>query len=343
MLFRASKALRQARHQNVGQKIVDPRNIIRAGIAASVGLHLSFLALALFFSEVRPFGPVAAENVAVDIVTPDQVPDKAPEPAPTPQPQTSIAFDLSSKPAPDSSPSSSPPANSSSANSSPFKPSQSSASQSSASEATAGQPAAAAQSAAAAPQPAASQSQTQPQQQAALTPSKPASNPVPGAASTPDQQQPAMQPQASMPAQSPPPAYVQPQPDISVKYHVQLGLPQNRPGDPFDPAATENADIEANSIVEFRRHLRSCSRLPGSIAPTDDLAIKLRVKFTRDGRLAGEPLLVQAKASPTGPLLIQAAIGALRSCQPYTMLPADKYNEWKVLDFTFTPRDFDAS
>jgi hypothetical protein len=136
---------------------------------------------------------------------------------------------------------------------------------------------------------------------------------------------------------------VQPQPDISVKYHVQLGLPQNRPGQPFDGPATENADIEASSIAEFRRRLRDCSKLPESIAPTDDLAIKLRVKLTRDGRLAAEPLLVEAKASPKGPLLIQAAIGALHSCQPYTMLPADKYNEWKVLDFTFTPRDFGAS
>jgi pyruvate-formate lyase len=83
--------------------------------------------------------------------------------------------------------------------------------------------------------------------------------------------------------------------------------------------------------------------LPDTIAPTDDIAIKLRVKLTPDGRLAAEPLLIEAKASPKGPLLMQAAIGALQSCQPYAMLPADKYKEWKVLDFTFTPRDFSAS
>ena len=185
------------------------------------------------------------------------------------------------------------------------------------------------------------QTPAQPQQQAALMPQRPVSSSASSPATTPDRQQPAAQPHAS--AQSPAPAYVQPQPDIAVKYHVLLGLPLDRSGDPFDAPATENADIEADSIAEFRRHLRSCSRLPDTIAPTDDIAIKLRVKLTPDGRLAAEPLLIEAKASPKGPLLMQAAIGALQSCQPYAMLPADKYKEWKVLDFTFTPRDFSAS
>jgi len=41
-----------------------------------------------------------------------------------------------------------------------------------------------------------------------------------------------------------------------------------------------------------------------------------------------------------GPFLMQSAISALQSCQPYAMLPADRYNEWKVLDPSFTARDF---
>src|SRR6201989_1263576 len=139
MLARASNASRQARHPIVGRNIVDPRNIIRAGIAASVALHLSFLTLALLFSEVRPFGPVVAENVAVDVVTPDQVPDKTPEPTTAPQPQNP-AFDLSTKPALDNPTSGSSP-EASSPSSSP-QPSQ--ASPSSASQPSAAQPAAAA-------------------------------------------------------------------------------------------------------------------------------------------------------------------------------------------------------
>jgi hypothetical protein len=51
-------------------------------------------------------------------------------------------------------------------------------------------------------------------------------------------------------------------------------------------------------------------------------------------------LLIEASASAKGPLLMRAASDALAACQPYTVLPADKYNEWKVLDLGFTPRDF---
>ena len=123
-----------------------------------------------------------------------------------------------------------------------------------------------------------------------------------------------------------------------------LGLPQNRPGDGFDAPATEKADVAEGSISEFRRHLKTCSTLPKEIAPSDKVAIKLRVLMTPEGRLAAQPVLIEASASMKGPLLMQSAISALEACQPYAMLPADKYPEWKVLDLTFTAQDFiDAS
>ena len=59
-----------------------------------------------------------------------------------------------------------------------------------------------------------------------------------------------------------------------------------------------------------------------------------------EGNLAAEPVLIEASASAKGPALMQGAIGALQACQPYAMLPADRYGEWKVLDLSFTPQDF---
>ena len=38
--------------------------------------------------------------------------------------------------------------------------------------------------------------------------------------------------------------------------------------------------------------------------------------------------------------LLHSAIAGLKQCQPYKMLPADRYGEWKVLDLDFTPKDF---
>jgi hypothetical protein len=170
-------------------------------------------------------------------------------------------------------------------------------------------------------------------------------------ASRPGPQQAAGQP----PAQSAPTAqaYTPPAPDLSIKYHVILGLPPDLPqppsrsgakaGDDFDAPAIESADIGSSPVTEFRRHLRTCSKLPADLKASDDVKVKLRVFMTRDGRLATDPVLIEASATAKGPLLMQGAISALQACQPYAMLPVDRYGEWKVLDLSFTPQDFPGS
>jgi outer membrane biosynthesis protein TonB len=190
--------------------------------------------------------------------------------------------------------------------------------------------------AASAPAPAAKPAPpARPQKQAAL-------NPPPAAT------QPAPPPQAS----SPTPAYTPPEPDITVKYNVLLGLPPDiaptppagdKSGDNFDAPATKAADVTSSVVAEFRRHLRTCSKLPASLKDSDDVKVRLRVLMTPQGKLAAEPVLIEASASAKGPLLMQSAISALQACQPYAMLPVDRYGEWKVLDLSFTPRDFAGS
>lgn len=276
---------------------MDLRRIIPGDITASAIVHVSLLTLVLLFSEVHPFGAVTAEQIPVEIVTPQELAEKqAPpepppaenkqEPAPAPQPD----FSLLDKPAAVTAP---PPA--------------------------------------APPAPAA-----RPQKQAALA--------TPSAAQPPAPSQPAA------------PAYKPPEPDVSIKYQVLLGLPpdlsplppapaqaRNKGDDNFDAPATEAADIASTLIAEFRRHLKTCSKLPASLSGADEVKVKLRVLMTPDGRLAAEPILIEASASMKGPLLMQGAIRALQACQPYAMLPADRYGEWKVLDLSFTPQDFSAS
>jgi hypothetical protein len=280
-----------------------PRQLIPAGITASAIAHLSVLALVFLFTEVHQFGSVTAEPITVDLVSPAEAtpPPKQEEPLPEPA-KPSEAFDLSSK------------------------------------AAAATSPAPAAQQAAA------------PQQQAALSPSSPGTQPAQPQPALPGTQaaQPQAQPQPQPPSTSPSPAYTPPEPDLSIKYHVLLGLPPDLPigppkgksGGDFDAPASNKADIASSLITEFRRHLKTCSKLPGSIAPSDGLRIRLRVLMTPQGKLAAEPILIEASASAKGPLLMQSAIAALRACQPYAMLPVDRYGEWKMLDLSFTPRDF---
>ena len=100
------------------------------------------------------------------------------------------------------------------------------------------------------------------------------------------------------------------------------------------------ANVSATDVSAFRDQLKICSRLPAAVAPTDKIKIVLRVSLKPDGKLAGTPILIEASASTKGPALMESAIKALQACQPYDMLPKDKYKEWKNLDLSFTPQDF---
>ena len=176
----------------------------------------------------------------------------------------------------------------------------------------------------------------QPQKQAALPEPRPAS-------------QPAAPPQGVTQK----PAYQPPEPDLSVKYNVMLGLPPAMPPsapsdggkgkDDFDAPASASADVNSSVVAAFRRHLRTCSKLPAALKGADEVKVKLRVFMGQDRKLAAEPLLIEASASAKGPLLMQSAISALQACQPYAMLPLERYGEWKVLDLSFTAQDFSGS
>jgi hypothetical protein len=206
------------------------------------------------------------------------------------------------------------------------------------------------------PEPPGRQAPQQKSQTAAAPASRPSPPPAPPpAAAAPqaakpqsaDAPQPAPSPQTPSQPQQPPPVPPAPEPDVTVKYGVMLGLPAANPPagkeyDGVEAPAFETAKVEANDIAAFRRHLKTCSTLPAAVAPTDKVRIVLRVLLSRDGRLVAEPALLEASASAKGPVLMQRAMDALQACQPYTMLPADKYKEWKVLDLSFTPQDFTA-
>ena len=150
------------------------------------------------------------------------------------------------------------------------------------------------------------------------------------------------------------PGYAAPQPDLTVKYNVALGLPPELPlsaqassaageksEDGYDATASSmTADVSSTVVAEFRRHLKSCSKLPASVAPSDQVLVKLRVFLTQDGRLAGDPAVGGGSANIKAIEMLQSAIAALKACQPYAMLPKERYGEWKALDLTFTPKDF---
>jgi hypothetical protein len=298
------------------------RQLLRNGVAASALAHASVLALVFWSSEVHPLGRVTAEPIMVDIVAPHEVPAPAPE---VPKPPQSLPPDAAA-PAKPADPAPAPPA------SNPLRPAQ-------------------APSPLPAPQPAAS-AKPQPQAQPA-TAAKPQAQPA--VAATP-QPQPAAAVNPPPPAQPPSPSQarsVTEDIDFTMTYHALLGMLDHTPpgapdgsrekrGDAGDATDSAAIDLQSSIVAEFRRHLRTCSKLPPSIAVSDKVIIKLRTFLTTDGRLAGEPMVVEGTGNLKGLDLRQSAVEALRACQPYSMLPKARYREWKVIDLTFTPEDFSS-
>jgi hypothetical protein len=284
------------------------RQLIQPGITASVLAHVLLLGLVVLFSEVHPFGTVTAEPIAVDLVTPDEVAKKPDEKTSDDKPQLQFPSD-------DAAPS--------------------------AQQAASSPP----QSAPAAAPAKQQQSATRPDRREAATtaqPAQPQAAQPQGAQSTPPPTMP-LAPQQQ-------PAYTPPEPDVTVKYGVMLGLPDalpplasssgDRPGDGVDANASSAADISSSLIGKFREHLRTCAKLPATVARSDKVFVKLRVLMTPEAKLAAEPVLIEGSASMKALELKQSAVQALSACQPYDMLPPDRYGEWKVLDLSFTPQDF---
>jgi hypothetical protein len=105
----------------------------------------------------------------------------------------------------------------------------------------------------------------------------------------------------------------------------------------FDSPSESAVILSAKDIAAFKMQVQKCWNAPAGVANTEKLHVVLRLALARDGVLATRPTLIEGSASPHGPALVESAIRALRQCQPYRFLPQDRYEEWKVLDLTFSP------
>jgi hypothetical protein len=83
--------------------------------------------------------------------------------------------------------------------------------------------------------------------------------------------------------------------------------------------------------LPFRERLLSCSKRPPGIEAGDRVIIRVRMSFNQDGSLSSRPRLLVPQPSAKQRALMASVTDALESCQPFSMLPADKYGLWKTL------------
>ena len=170
-------------------------------------------------------------------------------------------------------------------------------------------------------------------------PAPPAQAQAPAQSVPDNSRQALLKPQAPNPAQGPA-AAPESKPSIfdPAAIPMLLNLP-NMQGGNFDAESTTVAQLSDDERAAFRARLRKCWKLPGAASVNQATRVVLRIYLRHDATLAGDPVLIEASASRDGPAVMQAAMRALKDCQPFGFLPADKYREWKVLDLSFTPRD----
>jgi hypothetical protein len=101
----------------------------------------------------------------------------------------------------------------------------------------------------------------------------------------------------------------------------------------------QDAQLSQSEIDALRERIRDCWSPPAGVDPTSDLYVTLRVLFKPDGSLAQAPDLVAVRPSPLAAVFAESAQRALLMCQPFTMLKPEHYDQWKDIEFTFTPHE----
>jgi hypothetical protein len=197
-------------------------------------------------------------------------------------------------------------------------------------------------------EPAAAPAQPQPEPQSAPQAPPPPSPPATRQASAATQAAPSSSsftPWLQPPPEAPPPAEPH-EPNPADMFGMPLALPGGMVGYEYsrvEGVATEKPDITDDAIAAFRKHLKTCSIRPARVAA--EARFTLRIDLNPDGTLVKSPEnphavgLIQGVTVGAGDLF-NAAMAALRKCQPYKMMPPDRYEEWKTLDLTFTRENF---
>jgi hypothetical protein len=115
-----------------------------------------------------------------------------------------------------------------------------------------------------------------------------------------------------------------------------LNLPSDTEVSLKGAPSESKSNLASDEIAEFKAQIAKCWVVPAGVPSTPGFDVLIRIALKPDGTLRAKPELIRAPASDAGPPLVDGAKRALQKCQPYATLPADRYQDWKILELTFT-------
>ena len=118
---------------------------------------------------------------------------------------------------------------------------------------------------------------------------------------------------------------------------AQLALLGGRLGGGFAAPPIDSPLVGYDFTEQFRQVVSACAGQVPGVDPHEQINVHIRVFLNRDGTLAAAPQLRDDNPSPKQQTMMQHFVAGLEKCQPYTMLPPDKYKQWKRLDLVVFP------
>jgi len=102
------------------------------------------------------------------------------------------------------------------------------------------------------------------------------------------------------------------------------------------------AQLSQSEIDALRARLANLWTPPAGAGNLDELTVRVRFQLTKEGRLAGPPLLTSPFGHGKSALFMASRDSALRAvlrAQPFDMLKPEHYEQWRDLEINFDPRD----
>lgn len=99
------------------------------------------------------------------------------------------------------------------------------------------------------------------------------------------------------------------------------------------------AQLSQTELDALRARLRDCWMPPAGVSNAEDLQIVTSISFRQDGSLSSDPKVSNRSSHPAFRIASESVLRAIRRCAPYTFLPVAKYDAWKDVEVTFSPKD----